>query len=135
MSPYIITMKQECDQPACERVEPCDAERSGWCAHPHSDDGFGNRTPLSRRVVATHYDVWDAVPAEARKHLVGMNPSGGTIGPLPDGTVIEVAPVGLEVIAGYVTDAGHDITDWSDDSIIATFNADQAVNAARQASS
>lgn len=62
--PYIIATKQE--------------HLDGW-------------KPLSRRAVAEHYDVWDVVPAEARRHLVGMDPSGGTIGPLSDGTVIEVA--------------------------------------------
>lgn len=35
-------------------------------------------------------DVWEAVQPSARIHLVGMPPSGGTIGPLPDGTVIEI---------------------------------------------
>lgn len=32
-----------CDQPACDRTEPCSAERSGWCAHPDAQDGFGRR--------------------------------------------------------------------------------------------
>lgn len=33
----------ECGQPACDRLSPCSAERSGWCAHPDAEDGFGNR--------------------------------------------------------------------------------------------
>jgi hypothetical protein len=29
-----------CDQPSCARTRPCDAEQSGWCAHPHARDGL-----------------------------------------------------------------------------------------------
>lgn len=51
-----------------------------------------------------------------------LHESGGTVGPLPDGTVIEVAPVTLAELAGSPV-ANYNPARTAD--VIATFNARQ----------
>jgi hypothetical protein len=34
------TQARPCGQPACDRTTPCEAGRSGWCAHPDAEDGL-----------------------------------------------------------------------------------------------
>jgi hypothetical protein len=115
VSPYIVTTKRRCDQPACDRSEPCSAERSGWCAHPNSDDGDGNRTPVSRRAVATLEEAREEARDRLRENrslygdsneyrrfgemIPALPEQGGAVGPLPDGTVIEVEQVGWSELA------------------------------------
>jgi hypothetical protein len=76
--PYIVTTKRP--------------QRPGGPAHITT---AAQMTYISRRAVPTPDKVWDHLPREARKHLIGLPESGGTVGPLPDGTVIEVEQVDL----------------------------------------
>jgi hypothetical protein len=148
VSPYIVTTKRRCDQPACDRSEPCSAERSGWCAHPNSDDGDGNRTPVSRRAVATLKEaeaICDSRIEQQRDSfdLPGMadafeqvedvmEESGGTVGPLPDGTVIEVEPTTWLAIAETVgmtwwsTATTPEATRRREQAVLDAYNARQA---------
>lgn len=92
MTPFIVTTKRPVDAVDCGRPE---APRDGW--------------PVSRRAVATLEEarhaahdvmlgrageadpVWPEGSNSANWNAVDRFPeSGGTVGPLPDGTVIEV---------------------------------------------
>jgi hypothetical protein len=125
--PYIVTTKRPCDQPACDRLEPCEAECSGWCAHPDSDDGLGNRAPVSRRAVATPEDVRDHLTwLLLRDEYVSppvFKAARVQIGPLPDGTVIEVEPCDRFWLLAHLGRSEH--SNDSTAEIIAAFNAAQ----------
>jgi hypothetical protein len=88
--PYIVTTKRPVDAVDCGHPE---APRNGW--------------PVSRRAVATLEESIRAV-ADAQTMAVGFTTgvtlpeSGGTVGPLPDGTVIEVERVGWFDVAERV---------------------------------
>jgi len=61
----------------------------------------------------------------ATKALYALPQAGGTIGPLPDGTVIEVEPVDYQTLTDalrgdYMTNASQ-----SDADVVAAFNAQQ----------
>jgi hypothetical protein len=85
--PYVVTTKRPC--PACT----------------HGPAGGGEHRPesVSRRAVATleeahcvAYDIAEPGPrGERHNHQAALllPESGGTVGPLPGGTVIEVKPV------------------------------------------
>lgn len=107
--PYIVTTRRD---PAEYRhedgTEPC------TCGHPSAVHGAGwaacvredcdcrqfAEPPISRRAVATLDEMHRAVIVAAERVRAGRTvtadalaalSSGGTVGPLPDGTVIEVA--------------------------------------------
>lgn len=88
-------------------------------------------TKASRRAVAT----LDEARAVIRDHVVNagvahgttadpITNSGGTVGPLPDGTVIEVRPVAVDELAGAVFDR-DDYAPYFESDIIDAYNERQ----------
>lgn len=110
---------------------------SGW----RTPDTFDGVTRTTRRAVAT-LDEARAIVAQAYEDAHGhRHPadlayayerigSGGTIGPLPDGTVIEVKRVCWNWIIAVADDLGIDTdaiyADGGDPAIIDAYNAAQA---------
>lgn len=107
MSPFVITTKRPCPEGHEEPMQQGDG--GGW-------DGNAYHTPpceicgdyceivVSRRAVATLEGESDIACQRCAYCLAGeecrfgyvlakMPASGGTVGPLPDGTVIEVEPI------------------------------------------
>lgn len=67
------------------------------------------------------------------QHALHLPESGGTVGPLPDGTVIEVEPITREAMLDDISFhaigspfLSDDQWPWSTENIIAAFNAKQA---------
>jgi hypothetical protein len=94
-----------------------------------TDHGVGE----SRRAVATldeaHEYVWNLLDSDPAtdQTKVSLAESGGTVGPLPDGTVIEVAPATWRDLAAQ---ASLDIAwvasaDTDEAEIIDAYNAEQ----------
>ena len=108
---------------------------------PHVGTPAMERVTVTRTAVATLDEARDVVTGiveerepfshkvqeTAGSNLSAMRESGGTIGPLPDGTVIEVRPASWhELIAANGGLCGHPITACDDESlaeVIAAFNA------------
>jgi hypothetical protein len=101
--------------------------------HPWTDANEPARRARTRTAVATDYEmravVRDHVVASGRTIGTTADPvtnAGGSIGPLPDGTVIEVQQVSWNWIIGMAddrginTDAVHE--DGGDLAILAAFN-------------
>jgi hypothetical protein len=120
--PYIITTKQP------EPLAPFDRPR--------------DMIETSRTAVATLDEAREDVVATVEiaedpdgprldslwEHAHGMDESGGTIGPLPDGTVIEVRQVSRDELADELPVSFFDARDWpaTDAAILAAFNGAQA---------
>jgi hypothetical protein len=91
MPQYVVTTTIEADNVVADALESVGTRVL-----------FGGRPRTTRTVVATLDAAREAVEATMldRDHLrgpewvdvCGLAPDGGTIGPLPDGTVIEVRP-------------------------------------------
>jgi hypothetical protein len=62
-------------------------------------------------------------PQDLRKRVAALDQSGGTVGPLPDGTVIEVRPVMHVELAREAGLGRRDTPMMSDAAILAAFNA------------
>src|SRR6185503_6510246 len=86
------------------------------------------RPAFSRTAVATLDEARDYVHQHgATFSVASIGGSGGTVGPLPDGTVIEVRPVtkfALGFEAGLIA-ADHPQL-WKDADLVATYNKVQA---------
>ena len=100
--------------------------------------------PLTRRAVATLEEARGYAAEQVRGALgvrkswsirkpealaLGLPEHGGTIGPLPDGTTIEVTPVCWNWIIGAAEDAGVDTdavhADGDDIAILDAYNAQE----------
>ena len=92
--------------------------------------------PLTRRAVATLEEAKRAVRMNNRDVFysewfdrIDLPADGGTIGPLPDGTTIEVTPVCWNWIIGAAEDAGVDTdavhADGDDIAILDAYNAQE----------
>jgi hypothetical protein len=113
--PFIVTTKRPC--PACV----------------HGPAGGGEHRPesVSRRAVATLEEVqvlvsdaiYDAGQKTTRDALPAFEipESGGTVGPLPDGTVIEVEPVSKLYLGTAVPHDRH----MTENELLAAYNAAQ----------
>lgn len=74
-------------------------------------------------VAARHHDDTDDGEYETAAHRI--DEAGGTVGPLPDGTVIEVTRVAYNWVAGVAEDGGAELSeDASCAEILAAFNAE-----------
>lgn len=63
---------------------------------------------------------------DLREQALRLPEQGGTVGPLPDGSVIEVEEVTVAAmwcLAGYEYSAGSEAGDWPLSKIIAAYNA------------
>jgi hypothetical protein len=107
--------------------------------------GYSLTPKVTRRAVATLDKAHAAAAYELRQcdtdsfaiaarvaEAYALPESGGTVGPLPDGTVIEVEPVLIEnlifragIKAWYVTAARRADTAMSDADVIDAYNAAQ----------
>jgi hypothetical protein len=139
--PYVVTTRQPCPEGHTEPVMQGDGH--GW-------DGTSYHTPpcatcddrceviVSRRAVATLEEAQRAAAEITLPYALTVQPaedkamsaacsaiteSGGTVGPLPDGTVIEVEPTTL---ARLCADLYEDLSDYGDDEPIKRWNAKQA---------
>ena len=113
---------------------------------PHVGVPMGERVTVARRAVATLDDARDAVASyvgdydagsfnahcradDIESQVAAVAGSGGTIGPLPDGTVIEVQRVCWGWIIGCAEDLGIDTdavyADHGDIGIMDAYNAGQ----------
>jgi hypothetical protein len=88
--------------------------------------------PVSRRAVATLETVlqygsdqgWRRATVRA---VASLPESGGTVGPLPDGTVIEVVPMDEEEMRSYASISGvNDAYERPMTEILDAYNARQA---------
>ena len=105
---------------------------------PHVGTPAMERVTVTRIAVATLDEARRITAREYREHVhrfMGFDTrwiteSGGTVGPLPDGTVIEVQSVSWNWIIGMADDAGIDTDavyeDGGDLAILAAFNGAQA---------
>jgi hypothetical protein len=131
--PYVVTTK---------RPTPIVAGGHGW-----DSDEYGlvdNENPIvSRHAVATLEEARDKGWAEARRHLHvdqgasewvrwgdafrDLPESGGTVGPLPDGTVIKVEPTSKQALFDALpVDDQRSLPTWPLPTlamVIAAFNA------------
>ena len=101
-------------------------------AEPPNQDVAVRAAVLTRTAVATPDDARRAIIAIGEDHdtwiggdaLHGpIDRNGGTIGPLPDGTVIEVRPVMHVELAREAGLGRRDTPMMSDAAILAAFNA------------
>jgi hypothetical protein len=128
--PFIVTTKREVDQPLV-KISGTATPQPGF---------FPKYEVESRRAVATLEAAQRSIgtvllatvdpgPAyeAARQQVAALTESGGSVGPLPDRTVIEVEPIlggMLALAAGFAVDAyGHCETPQAE--IIAAYNAKQ----------
>jgi hypothetical protein len=109
VSPYIVTAK-----PPVQHVGPAGAVGNVWTTRAVATL---DEDEMERRGVPE--------PVRVEIHAANLKASrGGTVGPLPDGTVIEVAPVDWGVLilaAGLNQHEAHE-----EPSIIAAYNEAQA---------
>lgn len=106
-----------------------------------TDSGIGGVQVESRRAVATIEDARNAADAILADHSDGaqlmawaaisaevpnLPEAGGKVGPLPDGTMVEVEPVALaDIWQAIRPDPPNDSPLPSTDEIIAAYNATQ----------
>lgn len=113
---------------------------------PHYDPPDYGPFQTKRRAVATladvKRDVLDVINADAERSPEAWNAaydvknatfalpaSGGTIGPLPDGTVINVEPTTWSNLIHALISDGDITTRWTRPEILAAYNAKQGVPA------
>jgi hypothetical protein len=113
--PFIVTTNRGCD----------DAECSPRCRNRKLSRRAVATLEEARAVVATITEAARPDRADILNAIVALRESGGTVGPLPDGTVIEVEAVtggALALRAGFAIDAyGHCEASYAE--VIAAYNA------------
>lgn len=110
--PYIVTTRKPYPYKAANAVPP-DATIDTRTAVATLDDARGHA-----RVSLGGALGWQVV--EHRTAIDELPESGGTIGPLPDGSMIEVRPVDGMTLRGLVQAPAV----WTLDETLAAFNAD-----------
>lgn len=125
--PYIITTK---DGPAPDQRDPgydVWLERQSRRAVATLEEARHD----AENIVIDALGVRDTMEAsDDRFDARELPESGGTVGPLPDGTVIEVAPIillDLAQAAGFHVCSRAGIDGYSDQQIIDAYNAKQGV--------
>lgn len=105
--PYIVTVT------TAERVRPDSPLREGI---------------QTRRAVATLDEAREAcIDAGHPRGMDGwkLPESGGTVGPLPDGTTIEVRETDAAELGTALGMSSHEVLSRTDDELVAAFNAAQ----------
>ena len=123
--PYIIETRYA-DCPTPRECGECDISRTAVTTLDEARDCAAQAVesaPAAQAVgSATDDRLWSA-----RDAALTLDESGGSIGPLPDGTVIEVTQVCWQWIIGMADDRGIDTDavheDGGDLAILAAFNA------------
>lgn len=114
--PYVITTKTPAS--LCSDAEPaCQCPDPDGCATVTTRRAFATLNEAMRDVIA-EYEAATGKPVPPR---FGLFASGGTVGPLPDGTVIEVERVDWPRLAGGIDGGAY----MPEAEIIAAFNAAQ----------
>lgn len=113
--PYIIETRYD-HEPAARRLE----------AAGYVGEAFQLRHSVPTRTAVVTLDEARDYTFNARVNDDGqiepLPESGGTVGPLPDGTVIEVREMSYEDIAG-IPDGEELLADGDSGEIVAAFNA------------
>jgi hypothetical protein len=121
--PYIIVtetpspLDQQGVEPTIDRTAVATLDEARW----NVADAIG-RAEWSTEAPG---QPWDGAftPDERGQADEAVSESGGTVGPLPDGTVIEVRSVEWSALADHVADERDQHIRDSPDAILAAFNA------------
>lgn len=121
MSPYIVTAKRRWDDAATNTGGFSVESRLAVATLDEARAFVGNEIA---DVAANTNRLYPALDKQHRE----LSESGGTVGPFPDGTVIEVAPTTTDALREAVEISGYGSwpdCDPSDDEIIYAYNAAQ----------